>query len=221
MLTGLFTLFQHTFPQVALFAYLSEVRKALSDCRTCLDIGCCGNSPMRFLNFEYSVGVDGHEPSLAGARQNHTHSEYRLMRVQEMGKSFARKQFDCCVASDLIEHLTKEEGRQLIRDMERIASKKVLLFTPNGFLAQSSRGDDLQQHLSGWEAGEMRSLGFTVAGMHGHRFLRGEQHRHRFRPRILSGLLSVLTHYLYTRSHPEHAAALLCIKDVTNKQEKS
>jgi hypothetical protein len=150
------------------------------------------------------------------------------MRVQDVGRFFGRHQFDCCVALDLIEHLTKEEGHQLIRDMERIASKRVLLFTPNGFLGQSGKGDDLQQHLSGWEAGEMRSLGFTVAGMHGHRFLRGEQHRHRFRPRVLSGLLSVLTHYLYTRSHPEVAAAILCIKDVhvpgagsTNKQEKS
>jgi hypothetical protein len=118
------------------------------------------------------------------------------------------------VALDVLEHLSKEDGYAMLHAMERIASKKVLIFTPNGFLPQESTDGDMQAHLSGWDAAEMRALGFTVVGMHGHKFLRREHHEHRFRPRSLSGAVSQLTHYMYTRSHPEKAAAILCVKAV-------
>jgi hypothetical protein len=101
--------------------------------------------------------------------------------------------------------------------MERIASRKILIFTPNGFLRQQSSNGDMQAHLSGWDAHEMQALGFTVVGMHGHKFFRGEHHEHRFHPRSLSGVASQMSHYLYTRSHPEKAAAILCVKSVRGK----
>jgi len=214
MSTNSLALFRQTFPQVALFSYVNGLNKALAECRTCLDIGCGGGSPIRLLNFEYSVGVEGHARTLVEARRNYTHTEYCLARAQDIGKHFTEGQFDCCVALDLIEHLTKEAGDQLIRDMERIASKKVVLFTPNGFLPQRGADGDLQAHRSGWDAAGMSARGYQVVGMLGHKALRGEQHQHRFRPQFLSGLISQLSHYAYTRSHPTHAAALLCIKDV-------
>jgi hypothetical protein len=125
------------------------------------------------------------------------------------------------VALDLIEHVSKKEGNALIQDMERIASKKILIFTPNGFLRQQSHDGDLQEHLSGWTADEMQSLGFTVIGMHGHKFFRGEHHEHRFRPRRLSGIVSQLSHYCYTRSHAANAAAILCVKNVGDRNTET
>jgi hypothetical protein len=210
-----FGLFKECFPQVAFFAYMAEMRRALADCRSCLDIGCGANSPVRMLDFDHTVGVEGHEPSLDSAKANRTHSDFRLARVQEIGGLFGEHSFDCVVGLDLIEHLAKEEGLSLIKDMERIASKKIILFTPNGFLTQESYGGDLQEHLSGWTPEEMRELGFTVFGMQGPKFLRGEYHQHRIRPRVLSGVLSVIGHYVYTRAHAEQAAAILCVKDVS------
>jgi SAM-dependent methyltransferase len=205
-------LFLLTFPRVLEFSYLNTLRRMLADCRSCLDIGCGGWSPTRHLRFEHSVGVDGHTPLLDEARKNRTHTDFVFARAQEIGEQFAAGQFDCCVALDLIEHLTKGDGLKLIRDMERIAAKKIRIFTPSGFLSQRSRDGDLQEHLSGWSADEMRSLGFEVIGMHGARSLRGEEHRHRFRPYALSGVVSAVSHYAYTRRHPEKAAAILCVK---------
>lgn len=202
------------FPQLAFMSYISEMKSMLSDCRTCLDIGCGGGSPTRYIDFNYRVAVEGHQPTLDGARAADTHDEYVLCDAREIGKRFSEKQFDCCVALDLIEHLTKENGLQFIREMERIASKKIVLFTPNGFLPQHSRDEDLQEHLSGWDAREMQSLGFTVVGMHGHRFFRGEYHEHRFKPKIISSIISQASHHLYTRRHPNKAAAILCVKEV-------
>ena len=209
-----FGLLKHTFPRLAFFSYVAEMRRMLADCRTCLDVGCGSGSPVRFLDFRHRVGIDGHEPSLARAKEAGTHDEYHVCNAQDIGQRFSDDQFDCCIALDLIEHLSKDDGYKLLEQMERIASRKVLIFTPNGFLRQESENGDMQAHLSGWDAREMQSLGFIVVGMHGHKFFRGEHHEHRFRPRTLSAVASEMSHYVFTRSHPAHAAAILCVKDV-------
>lgn len=216
MPTSSFELFKLTFPKALLFSYLNTMRKELADCRTCLDIGCGGESPARHLKFAYAVGVEGYAPALEGAKRLGTHTEFVLANATELDKHFTPGQFDCCIALDLIEHLTKADGLKLIRDMEMVASKKILLFTPNGFLPQQSHHGDLQEHLSGWTAEEMRQLGFRVIGMHGWKGFRGEKHQHRLKPAALSGVLSALSHIMYTRRHPALAAAIMCIKDVSN-----
>ncbi len=212
MPTTAFSLFKQTFPKLLLFSYLNTIRKELAECRSCLDIGCGPESPVRFLEFERSTGVDGYPPALETARQMHTHNKFHLAAATELDKHFSENEFDCCIALDLIEHLTKKDGIKLLRDMETIASKKIVLFTPNGFLPQQSHDGDLQEHLSGWSAKEMESLGFKVFGMHGHKALRGGQHQHRLKPAALSGIISALTHFLFTRKHPTQAAAILCVK---------
>ncbi len=206
-------LFKLTFPRLLFFSYLNTMRKELADCRSCLDIGCGGGSPVRHLQFEYSLGVEGHVPTLEGAKREHTHNEFFLVEATEVGLHFSANQFDCCVALDLIEHLTKADGLKLIGDMERIAAKKILIFTPNGFLPQQSTDGDLQEHLSGWTADEMKSLGFKVYGMHGLKALRGKEHQHRLKPAALWGIISALSHFLYLRRNPKNAAAILCVKE--------
>ncbi len=215
MPTTAFSLFKLTFPRLLLFSYLNTMRKELADCHSCVDIGCGAGSPVRHLEFEYSVGVEGHAPTLKAAQKLHTHNEFRLAGATELDKHFSENQFDCCIALDLIEHLTKKDGIKLIRDMEQIASRKILIFTPNGFLPQQSHDGDLQEHLSGWSVEEMESLGFKVFGMHGHKALRGGMHQHRLKPAALSGIISALSHFLFFRSHPKNAAAILCVKEKT------
>jgi SAM-dependent methyltransferase len=212
---GTLQLFRLLFPQLAVFTYVHTLRRVLRDCSDCLDVGCGASSPTRFVNLMHTVGVDAHPPTLAQARAHRTHDDLRPIPAQEIDRYFPEASVDCVVALDLIEHLTKEEGVALIAAMERIARKKVVLFTPNGYLHQLSHEGDLQEHRSGWNVEEMERLGFRVVGMHGCRALRGEQHRLRIRPRLLGGLLAVASHHLYTRTHPDRAAALLCIKDRT------
>lgn len=210
---GTARLFRMLFPQIAVFTYIRALRRVLADCSSCLDVGCGASSPVRFVQLGYAVGLDAHPPTLEQARLHQTHDDYRGIPAQEIGRHFGEASFDCVVALDLIEHLAKDEGHALIAAMERIARKRIVLFTPNGYLPQHSHEGDLQEHRSGWTAGELRRLGFRVVGMHGHRLLRGEEHRLRLHPRALGGALAVASHHLYTRAHPEAAAALLCIKE--------
>jgi 2-polyprenyl-3-methyl-5-hydroxy-6-metoxy-1,4-benzoquinol methylase len=207
-----FNLFKVLFPNLSLISYHLELSKILKDCRSLLDIGCGVSSPTRFFSIEKTVGTDIHLPSVHEAKRKGTHHEIYLCDIKDISKNFAEKEFECCIALDVIEHLSKEDGYKLISDMERIASKKVVISTPNGLLPQKGESGDFQEHISGYNTDEMRRLGYRVIGILGHRFLRGEKHYFRFRPHFVAMLISEASQYLYARWHPEKAAALLCTK---------
>lgn len=192
---------------------LLQIRKALRDCREVLDVGCGPDSALSLLGFERLVGIEGYAPSVEAAKKNHTHHEIVLGDVRYLENHFREGQFDACVALDLIEHLSKEDGRKLMESMGRLAKRKVVFLTPNGFLPQShAEQADLQEHLSGWEPSEMRSHGYQVAGVLGPKGLRGPYHHLKRKPEAIWGLVSLLGHLFYTRWVPASAAAILCTK---------
>ena len=63
---------------------------------------------------------------------------------------------------DVIEHLEKNRGWLLLEHLARIACRRALLFTPNGFRPQES-DNPYQVHRSGWTADELRSEGWSCA----------------------------------------------------------
>ena len=177
---------------------------------------------MYFSNqLQYSMGVDRFEPAVRESSSAQIHHDYCVMDALEIGERFQDKSFDCVLASDLIEHLSKEEGYKLVAMMVRIARKKVILFTPNGYLPQAGYGGNkFQRHQSGWDVEEMRELGFHVIGISGWKPLRGEMGTIRWRPRALWIRISDLTQIVTTK-RPEYAFQILCIKDVSNNAAKS
>lgn len=184
-------------------------------CETLLDVGCGESSPVRQFTREvkYSVGVDSHQPSIDRSRAAFIHTDYRCRNILEIGKEFAPRSFDCVIALDVIEHLTKEDGLRLLDAMESIARRRVVIFTPNGFLPQPAEADNPHQlHVSGWTPDAMRARGYRVIGVGGWRPLRGPYALPR-RPKFLTERLSLLTErFLETR--PERALQILCVKDV-------
>jgi hypothetical protein len=160
---------------------------------------------------QYAVGVDSHQPSIDKSRAAGIHHGYRCMNILDVGKEFAPRSFDCVIALDVIEHLTKDEGLRLLDAMESIARGRVVIFTPNGFLQQPAEPDNPHQlHVSGWTPAEMRARGYRVIGVGGWRPLRGPYALPRW-PRFLTERLSLWTErYLETR--PEHALQILCVK---------
>lgn len=207
-----FSLLRAALTSPSLLMLVQELRSVLRGCRTVLDIGCGSCSPARFLSEALLVAVDGYAPALEEARRNGSHDEYALGDVKKIGDLFPNRRFDACIALDVIEHLQKADGWRMVEDMERLATKRVVIFTPNGFIPQRSKEGDLQEHLSGWTAEEMRAHGYQVIGMYGPKWLRGEYHRIRYQPRAFWVMISLLGHYLSTRSHPGKAAAIFCVK---------
>jgi len=207
--------FCQTLSKISVLALVKEIRSELRGCHTVLDIGCGGTSPVRLLSNHHLVGLDGYEPALEQARRHQTHDEYVLGDVKDIGEIFSERRFDACVALDVIEHLQKEDGWRLLETMERLATQRVVVFTPNGFVPQHSKAGDLQEHLSGWTAEDMGSRGYRVLGMYGPKSLRGEYHEVRYRPKVFWVIVTLLAHFVYTRRHPEKSAAIFCVKNVT------
>jgi len=198
-----------------------ELRQALADCDSVLDVGCGPVSTLRCFGFKHLTGIEGYPPSLETAKKNATHDQLILGDIRELDRLFKPGQFEACIAVDVIEHLTKEDGLKLIEGMERIASRQVILSTPNGFLPQRhAEKDDLQEHLSGWDTKEMEGFGYRVIGILGPKKMRGEYHRILWRPKFFWGVVAWILHVLWTRWHPASAAAILCVKNVQKDRNR-
>lgn len=207
-------LLKKTFPNIPFFSFMKTLEKELQGSDSVLDIGCGGKSPLSLLTVPYSVGLEGYVPNVKKAKKNKTHKKIIHGDIREIDKLFNQNSFDTVIALDVIEHLTKKDGKILLRNMEKIAKKKIIIFTPNGFVPQQKHADDLEEHLSGWKAHEMRKLGYKVYGMYGPKFLRGNDYGIKLRPKILWGLFSELVNYGYLWYSPTNATAIFCVKNI-------
>ena len=81
-----------------------ELARELADCASVLDVGCGARSPLRFLSCEWLVGADAYHPDIVQAREAGTHDEFHLLDARELGRYFRERQFDACVALDVLEH---------------------------------------------------------------------------------------------------------------------
>jgi SAM-dependent methyltransferase len=193
------------------------LRNSLLGCESVLDVGCGTAPTLRQLGVSRCVGLEGYRPAFEDAKRHNTQDEIIFGDVRDLAGQFKPGQFDACIAMDVIEHLPKADGLKLMRDMELIAKKKVVFFTPNGFLPQRQAADsDLQAHFSGWEAEEMKGYGYHVRGMLGPKSLRGEYHALKRRPAIYWGVVSSLEQMLWVHRRPDKAAAILCTKTLSN-----
>jgi hypothetical protein len=189
-------------------------RWILADCRSVLDVGCGDEGGLiRFVpGVPYSVGIDKRIPEPAS--QTPLHTEYLELDIRLLAEHFEPRSFDCVVALDVVEHLSREDGFRLLDSMETIASKRVIVFTPNGFLPQPPAANNpYQQHLSGWTTNDLERLGYRVVGINGWKPLRGPYASIRWRPTGFWRRVSLMTQPLVA-SRPRSAFQLLCVKDV-------
>jgi SAM-dependent methyltransferase len=186
------------------------LRRALKECRSVLDLGCGTDSMVQqFTAGRFVVGVDRYLPSLE--RNREVSSYAALVNGDIMDLPFAPKSVDAVVALDVIEHFGKADGLRLLRAMERTARRRVIVYTPNGFVPQAASDNPWQQHLSGWTVEEFRVRGYAVYGIYGRKDLRGEYARLIRRPRLWWELVSAASQFRVGR-RPEEAFALLAVR---------
>ena len=197
-------------------SYYKSLEKELSDAKTVLDVGCGNWSPLANVKKTfYSVGIDIHRPSIEEIKKKKIHDEYKVGDVLELSKIFKPKSFDVVLALDVIEHFEKDSAIKLIRSMDKIARKKVIILTPNGFAKQDAYDGNLfQEHKSGWNISDFRRLGYKVFGIRGLRFLRGGEGGAtiKFKPWFLWGAISTLSQPLCFFI-PQIACQLLAVKE--------
>ena len=186
--------------------------REIGDLQSILDVGCGSNSMVRLLsNNKYCVGVDAHKQSLDYSKSKNIHNEYVECNILRISELFKDNAFECVIAIDVIEHLEKDDGFKLLDAMERIASRKVIVFTPNGFLPQGDRfSNPWQVHLSGWTVDDFEKRGYSIIGINGHRSLRGEFAKIKHKPKYLFSFISDISQ-LVVKNRPRRAFQLFAV----------
>lgn len=126
-----------------------------------LDVGCGRDSCLRHIPFKDFM-ADGIEIDLR-TYNDALHSKfyqkvYLCDALQGMRK--LHKRYDVVLLSDFIEHLEKPIALKVIHEAERLG-RKVIIYTPLGFLEQGAYDGNLyQRHRSGWALEELVALGY-------------------------------------------------------------
>jgi len=198
-----------------IFTYFGEMENAVSGCKTLLDVGCGTDSPLQAFSDKIDCyGVDAHLPSIKESRKKKIHKKYYNVKALGLLKHFKPKSFDCVLACEIIEHMSKKDGLKFIKILENLARTKVVIMTPNGFVPQTGYDNNPWQiHKSGWSYYEMKKRGYKVKGLRGLKSLRGEMSELKHRPKIFFSLVSTVTQ-LFVRNNPRNAFQILCVKEV-------
>jgi hypothetical protein len=131
-----------------------------------LDVACGLSLKSKYIPAQVRVGVDIYEPYFAHIE---TDVPYAVVKydIRKLRDIFIPKSFDLVIALDIIEHVTKDEGLELMRQCEEIARKGVIFETPSGYVPQNldiqgHGGHEWQTHRSGWERKEFEERGYQV-----------------------------------------------------------
>jgi SAM-dependent methyltransferase len=134
----------------------------LSGCRSFLDAGCGDGKYITRVRSWMTPPVEAWaleawEPSLeqvTADRKILGELPWRLLTLPS-------RCIDAAICLDVIEHLEKCDGWDLLKQLERVARKLVIVFTPSGFMPQE--GDrPWQKHLSGWTAEDLEGVGYST-----------------------------------------------------------
>jgi SAM-dependent methyltransferase len=114
----------------------------------------------------YVVGCDIWVPYLKFCKQHHVYDDE--VRCDARAIPFRDQSFDIVFACEVLEHLSKFQGRKMISEVERVMAKRLVMTTPNGLYPQdTSDGNQFQKHRSAWSSIELQGLGFEVVGVGG------------------------------------------------------
>jgi hypothetical protein len=189
--------------------------------RTALDIGCGHRSPLAGLRPRvFAVGIDAFPPAIEKARAAGLFDDYICGDVMSLApdavlSSFGGKKPDAVLILDLIEHLPKAMGFELLARCQDLCGKYVLVQTPNGFLEQGPEyGNEHQRHLSGWFAHDFEGLGYSVCGALGMKCLHGYAGNFKWKLPGIQRLDRVMARALCIARRPSLAFSLIAFKDV-------
>lgn len=178
--------------------------------RTLLDVGCGVNSPVNYFVTRWQ-DLDGLDIS-ATAFQRRQHNKYRRIFCQDIRDFKSEELYDVITALDFIEHVPKQDGRDILTRMEQQA-RRVIIVTPNGYIPQlPDPNNPWQEHKSGWQAEDFLQRGYRVYGMFGPKALRVGTAVLRFHPKFFWGLIVWLLTPMFFW-WPRRSFSLLAIYD--------
>jgi len=186
--------------------------------KTLLDVGCGQGRPGGIIKRHknvFTVGADIFPPDLQSCQQNHSHDAVVQCDVRKL--PFKSKSFDVVLCKEVIEHLEKQEGDELVRQLEQIARRQVIITTPVGLYTYHAHGDNpFMTHKSAREPGEMRQLSYKVKGIGLHHVDSEQEVLYPYLPKSLKWIGDIL--YVLAGPivyfFPKWACFMVCIKNL-------
>lgn len=194
------------------------LERNLFNCRSVLDLGCGADSPLGKVKKTFrSIGVDLYEKSIDESKRKRIHDQYVLGDILKIDRMYKPKSFDAVIALDVIEHFDKKDTLGLLKKMEKIAREKVIILTPNGFHHQHHVDNPYEEHKSGWTVKDLKLMGYSVYGLRGLKFIRGEWTTIKYKPWLFWGAVAFFSEPLLY-FFPNLSYHLFAVKDL-NEQE--
>lgn len=191
--------------------------------KTVLDLGC-GDGALTGSIYKKGweiTGVDIHKKSLDQAKKREIYKYLIEGDIEKVVQDLVRKgkKYDVVLFSQVIEHISKKKGERVLDLIEKLAKKRILVGTPNGFMVQPEvfiRGNPHQHHQSGWLVNDFIEKGYKVWGV-GIGFVWSEQGIGRTANKYLYLLITVFSYFLAPIAYifPNIAAGILAVKDKT------
>ena len=139
-----------------------------------LDIGCeygkVNYVLKKFKTFDYAIGLDIFPKYLSVCKSNNQYDHLILASASHI--PFSRQSFDTVICTEVIEHLSYRDGFLLLDDVEKIASKQIILSTTKTTDEKlkkitTNRGIEnvAMVHQSNWEPCIFSKRGYSVIGV--------------------------------------------------------
>lgn len=144
--------------------FLAEAESQIRETDVVLDVGC-GIVPQEFFRPRFRILMEPWQEYVDVLRFRYAEDPSVLVLrqlAQEGLRAFADGSVDTVFMLDLIEHMEKDVGRQVLVEAARVARQQVIVFTPYGFHANDAQdeqsgldawglhGTEMQKHRSGW-----------------------------------------------------------------------
>lgn len=127
-----------------------------------LDLGCGTMNITGKLKCKVIFGVDAYQPYIDELKAKGYTYVY-CGRIEKYLPDFKKNSFDVVLSIDSIEHMVKPAAIKSIGQMERVARKRVVIFTTIGFVKQErDENPEFQKHRCGFLPQEFKDLGYEV-----------------------------------------------------------
>jgi len=196
--------------------FYSILRRYVNETDKVIELGAGVSSHIRIIYKDIDItAIDNHNASITKAIEKNIYTNYIEGDVLKLNDILEANSYDVVVAFDLIEHLDKNQGEQLIQLMKNVARKRIIIYTPNGFLPQPAYDNNLfQEHISGWSYNEMRNKGFKIFGINGLKQLSGMYSLPIIRPIVLGIFIRNISWLILKLLKLEkYSFAIMCIKE--------
>ena len=146
----------------------TEIQKHINPEDEVIDFGC-GLMPLtRNIECKKMIGIDAWYPYIKQLRDELVdQGDIFIWHLDLSGpllEAANDNSVDVTLAIDFIEHLEKEDALTFIKHMERIARRRVIVYTTHGFILQEREENaEFQRHRCGFDPSEFEEMGYNIS----------------------------------------------------------